>query len=722
MLTLVAAFVATPVLAQTEVVTWKTKVTHVKDDVYRVTFEANIQAGWHIYDLGPYENGPIATTFDFEKNANVELVGKVKPVKPTPRHMDDVWGMEIGYFEGKPGFTQDVKLKGDKATLKGVIEWQSCNDESCLPPGDYEFSIEIVKAAKPVAEAAPATETSGTTTAATAAVAASGDAPAQEDAQAAEETPAEVENSGDESAVTESNDTTAVVNEATDARGGKGLWALIIQAIIWGFVALVTPCVFPMIPVTLSFFLKGSENKAAARFRATSYGLFIVILYVLPIAAIILITRAFGGDGSVAGIFNWLATHWLPNIIFFLIFMVFAASFFGAFEITMPSKLINKSDSKADKGGLVGVFFMALTLVLVSFSCTGPLIGMVLVEAATGSSVWWEPIVIMTAFAVAFALPFAFFAFFPSLLSKFKSGGWLNSVKVSLAFIEVALAFKFLMTADQSYGWNLLPRDLYLAIWIACAALWALYLIGKIKFKHDSDLAYVGTGRIGLAIAVTVFLVWMIPGMWGAPLKALSGYMPPLSSQVFKVATAGDLGSISVSASSDNQAAHGGFINPLTGKAPKYTDFGIHAPEGFSAFFDLKEAEEYAKHVGKPLFIDITGIACVNCREMEQNVWTDPAVAKILREDYVMVCIFLDVKQTLPESDWVEDEKGRIRKQMGQINTEWSRKTYNQVAQPLYVLHDPRDGKMLGPTRAYNKDIAAYVTWLQSGLDAYKKK
>ena len=317
-----------------------------------------------------------------------------------------------------------------------------------------------------------------------------------------------------------------------DAAGGGTLWALIIEAILWGFAALLTPCVFPMVPMTVSFFMKSAGSPAAGRLRAGMYGFFIIAFYTLPIAAIILITRILGGDAVTADIFNWLATHWLPNILFFLVFMVFAASFFGAFEITMPSWMVNKSDSKADSKGLAGIFFMALTLVLVSFSCTGPIVGSVLIKSTAGE--FWTPIITMLAFSLAFALPFTLFAFFPAMLKKLpKSGGWLNSVKVVLGFIEVALGMKFLSVADQTYHWGLLDREIYLAVWIVTFSLLGLYLLGKIRFAHDSDTPYLGVGRLALAIVTFSFVVYLIPGMWGAPLKGLSGYFPPLHTQDF---------------------------------------------------------------------------------------------------------------------------------------------------------------------------------------------
>ena len=481
-----------------------------------------------------------------------------------------------------------------------------------------------------------------------------------------------------------------------------GLWGLILEAIIWGFAALLTPCVFPMVPMTVSFFMKNSGSAARGRLNATLYGLFIIALYTLPIAALIIITRVAGGDAVTADIFNWLATHWLPNIVFFVVFMIFAASFFGAFEITLPSALVNKSDAKSDKGGIVGVFFMALTLVLVSFSCTGPIVGSVLIKSTSGEV--WTPIITMLAFSTAFALPFTIFAFFPSLLKKLpKSGGWLNSVKVVLGFIEVALGFKFLSVADQVYHWNLLDREVYLAIWIVVFTLLGLYLLGKLRFAHDSETTHIGVGRLALAIGVFTFVVYMIPGMWGAPLKALSGYLPPLSSQDFVIGK-------SVSVAESNEANAGG---------RKYSDV-LHLPHGLQGFFDMEEAEAYAEEVGKPIFIDFTGHGCVNCREMEARVWADPAVLQILRDDYVVVALYTDDKMRLPKSDWVTTEGGKTLKTLGEVNANYALKRFNANAQPYYVLQG-KDGKVLCEPRGYDLSVEGFVEFLQKGLEEYKK-
>ena len=485
-------------------------------------------------------------------------------------------------------------------------------------------------------------------------------------------------------------------------------WGLILQAILWGFAMLLTPCVFPMVPMTVSFFLKGSESVAQGRFKAGMYGLFIVLLYTLPIALLIVITRIVGGESVTADIFNWIATHWLPNILFFVIFMVFAASFFGAFEITLPQSLVNKSDKGSDKKGLAGVFFMALTLVLVSFSCTGPIVGNVLIQATSSNGAWWIPIVTMLAFSVAFALPFTLLAFFPSLLKDLKrsGGGWLNTVKVVMGFIEVALGFKFLSMADQTYHWGLLDREIYLAIWIVVFALLGFYLLGKLKFAHDDDVPHISVTRLSLAIVVFSFVVYMVPGMWGAPLSGLSGYLPPISTQDYILSPGGTANVVTVDA-------------PAKSEAKKY-DF-LHLPHNLDGYFDLEQGLEAAKELGKPVFVDVTGHACVNCREMEQRVWSDPAALDILRNEYVIVALYVDDKHKLDENDWVTDaETGKVYKDLGRVNSYIAREKFNVNAQPNYVLLSP-EGEILVPTHCYDLSVENFINFLNSGVEAYKK-
>ena len=537
---------------------------------------------------------------------------------------------------GRYVLTQKFKAGETVAAITGTVGWSSCSGDACRMPEDWEFSETV--------HAAPVLD----------------------------ETPSAVPT-------------------------GKGsLWALILEAILWGFAMLLTPCVFPMVPMTVSFFMKGSESPAQGRFKAFFYGLCIVLLYTVPICLIIGLTWLLGGSSVTADIFNWLATHWLPNILFFIVFMVFAASFFGAFEITLPSSWVNKSDRNSSKKGLAGIFFLALTLVLVSFSCTGPIVGTVLIKSTSGE--FWAPMVTMLAFSVAFALPFTLLALFPSLLKNLpKSGGWLNSVKVVLGFVEVALGFKFLSVADQTYHWHLLDREVYLAIWIAVFSLLGLYLIGKIRFKHDSPLEYLSVGRLGLAIAVFAFVVYMIPGMWGAPLKALSGYLPPIETQDF-------------------------VLTRYQGPAPEETALPAEAettllslPHGLSGYDTIEAALAAAKEQGKPVFVDITGHGCVNCREMEARVWSDPQVRQILHDDYVIAVLYMDDKTKLPSSRWVTTESGKVLKDVGRVNSHIAATRFGVNAQPNYALLSP-EGELLAPVRGYDLSVPGFVGFLQAGL------
>jgi thiol:disulfide interchange protein DsbD len=468
-----------------------------------------------------------------------------------------------------------------------------------------------------------------------------------------------------------------------------------------------------MVPMTVSFFLKGSENKAKSRFNASVFGISIVVLYTIPIAILIGISYFIGGEAITVDAFNWLATHWIPNILFFLIFMVFAASFFGAFEIVLPSWMTSKADSKADRGGILGSFFMALTLVLVSFSCTGPIVGTIIVKSTQGEI--WEPIITMLAFSAAFALPFTLFAFFPSWLSNLpKSGGWLNSVKVVLGFIEVALGFKFLSVADQVYHWGILDRETYLAIWIVTFTLLGFYLLGKLKFKHDSEVKYLSVGRLGMAIAVFAFVVYMIPGMWGAPLRVLSGYMPPQQTLDF------DMPRIVREAAMLNGGGNGEPTKLC--EKPKFEDILPSLPHGLEGYHDFDQALKCAKEQNKPLFVDFTGHGCVNCREMEANVWSAPEVLKRLKNDYIVVALYVDDKTELPESEWITSTyDGKVKKTIGRKFADLQVTRYEQNAQPYYCLLDTA-GKDLVKPRAYDLDVDAFVQFLDNGLKEFKAR
>lgn len=638
---------AVPLFAQMgePIVKWSVSQGKTENGITEIIFSGTISSGWHTYGAS-HKDSPVTVEFEDVKGYSLEG-GLYDLLKPEKFEGDDV-------FFDKIKFAQKIRVAEDASSLKGMITSSSCTDNSCGAPEDWNFEIKLRKEADAAAAAVP------------------------EKAAATTEVPEISQN------VTEE-----------EQRAGGSLWALILEAVLWGFAMLLTPCVFPMVPMTISFFMKGSSTPAAGRFKAFMYGLFIVLLYTVPISLIIGATYIFGGETVTADIFNWLSTHWLPNIIFFIVFMVFAASFFGAFEITLPSALVNKSDKNSDKGGLAGIFFMALTLVLVSFSCTGPIVGSVLIKSTQGE--FWTPMVTMLAFSVAFALPFTIFAMFPSLLKKLKSGSWLNSVKVVLGFIEVALGLKFLSVADQTYHWGLLDREIYLAIWIVVFTLLGLYLLGKIRFEADNEVKHIGIFRLFLVIVDFTFVVYMIPGMFGAPLKALSGYLPPIETQDFIMGSNASQQVVSI----------------------EEANKGEKLPLGLTGYHSMEEGYAAAKASGKPVFLDISGLACVNCREMEQRVWSDPKVLSMLKNDFVIVVLYTDDKTKLPESEWVTTSSGKVLKDRGRVNAWFVRENFGVSAQPNYVLLSP-DGKQLAPIRGYNTDIDGFVEFLNSGLEKMK--
>ena len=633
-----------------EKINWKSSVVEKEDGVYQVLFTGRIAAGYYTYTLDDQYS---ATSINDLTITGGELVGVPYEVSEPKVEADGA-----KHFYGSIVIAQDVKPTEEEANVSGVIFANICSDTTCSAEY-FDFNVKVGEksvVATPVAEAE------------------------------VKETP----------------------KSGAEETEGKALWALVIEAILWGFAMLLTPCVFPMVPMTVSFFMKGSENQAAGRFKAAMYGLFIVLLYTVPISVIIMLTRWIGGDAVTADIFNWLSTHWIPNIIFFVVFMIFAASFFGAFEITMPQSLVNKSDQGSDKKGLAGVFFMALTLVLVSFSCTGPIVGTVLIESTQGK--FWAPMVTMLAFSGAFALPFTILAFFPSLLKKFKKSGgsWLNSVKVVLGFIEIALGLKFLSVADQTYHWGILDREVYLAIWIAVFTLLGLYLLGKIRFEADEPVEHLSVPRLTLAIAVFSFVVYLVPGMFGAPLSGISGYLPPLTSQEFVI------GQQSPASNNDNCTVCEKLEESSFGQK-----YDLHLPLGLSGYFKLEEGLEAAKIAGKPVFVDVTGHGCVNCREMESRVWSDPRVLEILKNDYIIVALYTDDKTKLAEEDQITDaQTGKVYKDLGRANSYIARTLWDVNAQPNYVLLSPR-GDVLVPVRGYDLSVEGFINFLQSGLDTY---
>jgi len=637
-------------------VSWNYSVVKVNDTIVELKFKAEIEPKWHMYSQFVPADGPVPASFTFEPSDFYKRIDSVNEVTVPHEEMDEMFGMKVKYFAVEAEFSQKIRvLKNTPFEVKGTVDYQICDDNSCsLGSADFSFSVNSGKAA------------------------------ATEDVK---------KNSGEEVSTTKDN-------------SGKSLWALFWIAFGSGLIALLTPCVFPMIPMTVSFFMHGKESRRKSIFKALFFGVSIVGIFTVigTIVAVI-----FG-----PGIANFLSTHWIPNVLFFLIFMFFAAWFFGMFEITLPNWMITKSDQQVDKGGWGGPFFMAFTTVLVSFSCTGPIVGTVLVQSAGGQVL--QPIVSMLGFGLAFALPFTLFAIFPSWLQSMpKSGGWLNSVKVVLGFVELALGLKFLSIADQTYHWGILDREVYLAFWIVIFTLMGFYLLGKIKFKHDSDAPHVGVPRLLLAIVTFSFVVYLIPGMIGAPLKALAGYLPPETTHDFDLRQVirENAALIQTSGSKPEESVC---------EKPRYSD-KLQLPHGLQGYFDYDQAISCSKSLNKPVFVDFTGHGCVNCREMEARVWSDPRVLKRLKEDYIVVALYVDDKSIqLPESEWVTSTyDGKVKKTLGKKYQDFQITRFKQNTQPQYALLDTQ-GELLVPTRSYNLDIEAFIDFLDSGLEEFRKR
>lgn len=662
-----------PAVAQIqEPVKFKAELKTISDTEAQIVFTGKIDAGWHVYSTDLPSGGPISATFNAEKIEGAELVGKLTPQGKEIEDFDKVFEMKLRYFEHTATFIQKLKITGATYMIEGYMEFGACNDENCLPPTEVPFSFSGKGAAK--APAAPAK---------------------------AENTETEKIETPEATATATAMETAAIDNAATVALAGDNAsveqyWAPVIQelnaygettsqqdrswiyiffaGLIGGLLALFTPCVWPIIPMTVSFFLKRSKDKKKGIRDAWTYGASIVVIYVLLGLAITLI---FG-----ASALNALSTNAVFNIFFCLMLIVFAASFFGAFELTLPAKWTSAVDSKAEQtSGLLSIFLMAFTLSLVSFSCTGPIIGFLLVEVSTTGSVV-APAIGMLGFAIALALPFTLFAMFPSWLKSMpKSGGWMNVIKVVLGFLELAFALKFLSVADLAYGWGILDRETFLALWIVIFALLGFYLLGKIKFPHDDDDNTVSVSRFFMALISLAFAVYMVPGLWGAPLKAVSAFAPPMNTQ----------------------------------------DFNLYNNEVHAKFDDYDAGMEYAKRNGKPVMLDFTGYGCVNCRKMEAAVWTDPKVSKLMTEDYVLITLFVDNKTPLPEHIKVmENGKERTLRTVGDKWSYLQRSKFGANAQPFYVLLD-NEGKPLNKSYSYDEDVDKYVDFLQTGLQNYKK-
>ena len=743
-------------------VKWTLYATEEGNDTYAIVFQGRLNKGYHGYPLSDPYSAPI-----FEFNNGTKVGAMFETLKP--EEVVDEYGDKVKHYHGQMIFVQRMKAEPN-TKITGTISTNICTDSTNqCQQSSFDFSITLAPAEAKAVEAkveepAKAEEVKTEEPKAEAEAVAAAGAEWMVDGTIKGETlslvfshvlteaelaskPAmpvisferegqvieaialrdsEIDYEGlkaqDTLRIVTNNFKAADLGEGASKIGGNIAynnaeysyeislpsseesaatldWSSLITAILWGFAALLTPCVFPMVPMTVSFFIKGSQSPAQGRFRATMYGFFIVALYVLPIAALIVISNIAGGTNVTNDIFNWLSTHWIPNLIFFAIFMIFAASFFGAFEITMPSSLVNKSDAGAEKGGLLGIFFMALTLVLVSFSCTGPIVGTVIISSTSGGNVWM-PILTMAAFATAFALPFTLLAWFPSLLKNMpKSGGWLNSVKVVLGFIEIALGLKFLMTADQTYHWGLRDREIYLASWIVTFALLGLYLLGKLRFAHDDKMETLSVKRLVMAILVFSFVVYLIPGMFGAPLKGISGYLPPMSTQDFRL--------------DGNPKNHNTQV--------KYGDF-LHIPNNLEGYFDLDEAIAAAKEQNKPIFVDVTGHACNNCREMESYVWSDTKVTRLMSEEYIVCALYVDDKTALAEGDYYTNENGIEMRELGRKNAAIAIDRWGINAQPGYVLLTPDGQSMVSAkTMSYDREISHFVDFLETGLNNHKK-
>ena len=665
-------------------VKWSFKVEQPKSGEATLFLIATIDHGWHVYSrnnpLPP--NGPIGTTFTFSKSKDYQLVGDVTEPKPIEEKDSQFDNQTLRYFQHKAVFKQKIKIPGkEDFQVRGSLEFMCCDNSRCIPPDQVEFSFDI--------KGNPAgTEEAVAATAAT---------------QNKPDSAVKKADTGKGIKMQTAKPKVVVKAEGMDKEKLKSLLMFFLFAFGGGLLAIVTPCVFPMIPMTVTFFMHDSGNKRKARLHAIVYSLSIILIYTI-IGTILALTLG-------ANFANFLSTHWIPNVFFFLIFMVFAASFLGMFEITLPAWMVSKADKQADKGGITGAFFMAFTLVLVSFSCTGPIVGLILVKSAGGEVLL--PIIGMLGFSIAFALPFGVFAFIPSWLASLpKSGGWLNSVKVVLGFIELAFGLKFLSIADQTYHWHILDREVYLAFWIVIFTLMGLYLLGKLKFRHDSDVNTLSVPRLLFATITFTFVVYMIPGMWGAPLKALAGYLPPQQSLDF------DIPAIihnEVKAFSGNSKASSSLCDE-----PKYKG-SFELPHQLEGYFDYRQALACSRQQNKPLFIDFTGISCVNCREMEARVWADPQVLKRLREKFIVTALYVDDKTEVPQNEWITSKyDGKVKKSIGKIYADLQISRFNVNAQPYYVLLDTT-GNLLTTPKAYDLNVDNFIKFLDTGLQNFQK-
>ncbi|MDA3954841.1 MAG: protein-disulfide reductase DsbD family protein [Bacteroidales bacterium] len=637
-------------------VKWKNTSEKTEGEIVEITFEANIDMHWHLYSQNFGEGGPVRTTFFFDESDKFEIVGK--PIEsPEPEEVfDDIFKINVKYHSNKATFVQTIKVLTEEAfVITGSIEYQVCQDDKCVYFNpDFKIKVKGVKIVQesdiePIVSKIDLVE--------------------KEDAETSNE--------------------------------NKSLWGFLALSFVLGLAAILTPCVFPMIPMTVSFFMQGQSSKLNSIIKALIFGISIVVLYT-SVGLIVSLTSA-GADFTTG-----LSTHWIPNTIFFVLFVAFAASFFGMFEIVLPSGLANKADKQVDKGGFLASFFMAFTLVIVSFSCTGPIVGALLVKAAGGDVL--EPLLGMFAFGLAFALPFTLLAIFPRMLKGLpKSGGWMNSIKVVLGFVILAFSLKFVANIDQTYHLNIITRDVFLAIWIVIFILLGIYLLGKLKFSHDSDVPFITVPRLVLAMISFVVALYLLPGMFGADLNAVSALIPPKSAQEFDISKSQV---VNVSSTTEEPTS--------LCESPKYGDI-LHLSHGLKGYFDYEQGMACAKKLNKPVLLDFKGHACANCKEMENKVWSDPEVLKRLQNDFVIIALYVDDRTKLPENEWVTSAyDGKIKKNIGKVNADFQITKYNINSQPYYVLADT-DGENLVEPQGYNLNVDNFINFLDSGVAAFEK-
>ena len=650
-------------------VKWSYSSEKINDKEFDLIITAKIDKGWHLYSQFIEEGGPIPTSFKFSPSIAYKIIGKVTESPKPVTAFDKNFNMQIAWHKDQVVFKQRISLNKPVTAISGVLEFMVCDDQRCLPPAEVEFQIPL-STGSDVVNASENVSTDSSSVV----------GPVSDTASS------QVVNPPD----------SVIVSEKTASESEGSLWAIFIAGFIGGLAAFFMPCIYPMIPMTVSFFTKQSGSRAKGIRSAIIYGLSIIIIYV---ALGLLITLIFG-----ASALNEAASSATFNLLFFVALIIFGISFLGAFEITLPSSLVNKMDEKSNQSGFMGLFFMAFTLALVSFSCTGPIIGTLLVDAVSKGS-YLGPAIGMLGFSSALAIPFTLFAIFPSWLKEMpKSGGWLNTVKVSLGFLEIALAFKFLSNVDLAYHWGIFNRDVFLIIWIVVFGMWALYLLGKIRLSHDSEINFLSLPRLFFAMFILGFTIYMVPGLWGAPLKGISAWLPPQSTQDF-----------------DLYSNAGTALAKVETPGKKYAGL-FHAPHGLDAFYDYEEGLAYAKTVNKPILIDFTGWSCTNCRKMEASVWPDKEVLRRLREDYVLISLYVDDKTELSQEEKYESAfSGKKVNSIGQKWSDFQASKFGTNSQPYYVIAD-HDGNVLVPPQAFNLDINNYTKFLESGRIAFEKK